>query len=87
MLCAFSLVLGVAIVQAENSQPVNINTATTKELKTVPGIGKVIAERIVEYREKVHLFAAVDGLLNVKGIGAATLEKIRPYVTVEDATH
>ena len=74
------MVMGAAAVHADHN--VNINTATVKELKTISGIGKVLAERIVEYRENVKAFNTVEDLLNVKGIGKATLEKIRDHVTV-----
>ncbi len=74
------MVMSAAAVHADHN--VNINTATVKELKTISGIGKVLAERIVEYRETERPFDAVDDMLNVKGIGKATLEKIRAHVTV-----
>jgi len=76
------LALSALVVYADHN--VNINTATVGELMTVPGIGKVLAERINEYRENERLFDTVDGLLNVKGVGNDTLEKIRDHVTVGD---
>ena len=75
-------VVALSIVAVYADEKVDINTATVKELKTIPGIGKVIAERIVEYREAERAFSTVDDLLNVKGIGKATLEKIRAYIIV-----
>jgi competence protein ComEA len=65
------------------SGPVNINTATVEELDTLPGIGPTYAARIVQYREGNGPFRTVDALLLVQGIGPATLEKLRPFVTVE----
>lgn len=62
---------------------VNINTADSALLQTVPGIGPTIASRIIAYREANGPFQKVDDLLKVSGIGPATLEKIRPYLTVE----
>ncbi len=62
---------------------VNINTADAALLETVPGIGPSIASRIIAYREENGPFEQVDDLTKVDGIGAVTLEKIRPYVTVE----
>lgn len=56
---------------------ININTATAKELEKLPGIGKAIAERIVEYRQANGAFKNVDDLSKVKGIGKATLDKLR----------
>lgn len=62
--------------------PLNINTATADELTTLPDIGGVTAQRIVEYRAKFGPFATIDDLTLVFGIGIATLEKIRPYITI-----
>lgn len=61
---------------------VNVNTATNAELEELPGIGEVIAQRIVEYRTANGPFASVDQLLDVSGIGDAILESIRELVTV-----
>ncbi len=61
---------------------VNVNTADAAELETLSGIGEVLAERIVEYRDDHGPFASVDDLLDVSGIGDATLEEIRSDVTV-----
>ena len=74
------MVMSAAVAHADHN--VNVNTATVKELKTVPGIGKVIAERIVEYKENERAFNTIEDLLNVKGIGKETLEKLRDHVTV-----
>ncbi len=62
--------------------PININTATLRELKALEGIGTAKAEAVIAYREENGGFSSVDELVNVMGIGKATLEKIRPYVTV-----
>lgn len=61
---------------------VNINTATIKELEGVTGIGPVTATRIVEHRSQNGRYNRLEDLLKVKGIGAATLEKLRPHLTV-----
>jgi len=60
---------------------ININTAYAKELKRLPGIGEVLAERIVTYRDTHGLFQSYDELLNIRGIGQKTLEKITPYIS------
>ena len=62
--------------------PVNINTASAKELDALPGIGEVLAQRIIDYRNANGPFQSVYDLIKVKGIGEKTLEKIKPYATV-----
>ena len=59
-------------------------TATAAQLETLDGIGPVLAQRIVEYREANGPFASVDGLLEVKGLGPGILEAIRPQITAEE---
>jgi competence protein ComEA len=62
---------------------VNINTATAAELEALPGIGDVMAQRIVDYRAENGAFATVEDLQNVQGIGPVLLDNIRAYVRVE----
>ena len=70
----------------EESEPekllVNINTAALSELMQLNGIGEVKGKAIIAYREQHGAFSSVDELLNVKGIGEKTLEKLRDNVTV-----
>jgi competence protein ComEA len=61
---------------------IDINTATLEELQTLPGIGPVLAQRIIEYRETYGPFVDIEELLNVKGIGESLLERIRDLITV-----
>ena len=66
------------------SCPLNINTATAGQLETLDGIGQVLAQRIVDYRNANGPFASVDDLLEVNGIGPGILETIRPQITTEE---
>ena len=61
---------------------VNINTATQSELETLPGIGPVTAQAILQWRTDNGAFSAVDELMEVSGIGEATLADMAPFVTV-----
>ena len=63
--------------------PLNINTATIPELDELPGIGPVLAQRIVDYRTTYGGYKAVEELLKVNGIGDAKLMEIIDLITVE----
>ena len=71
-----------AQAKASPDDPVDLNKATVESLTTIPGIGKVTAERIVEWRETNGPFRRIEDLMKVKGIGEKSLEKIRPYIRV-----
>jgi comEA protein len=69
--------------QKKNSTDiVNINSATETELVALPGIGPSKAHAIVEYRQSQGGFKSIDELQKVKGIGSATLEKLRARVAL-----
>lgn len=59
-----------------------LNTATVQELMTLPNLGEVIANRIVDYRELHGSFTAVEELLLVDGIGEARLSLWEPHLTI-----
>jgi len=61
---------------------VNINTGTQADLEELPGVGPVTAQAILDFRTQQGSFTSVDELLEVSGIGDATLAKIAPYVTL-----
>ncbi len=65
-----------------NSFLININTASKEELKTLNGIGDVLADSIIEYREENGVFESIDDIKNVSRIGSKTFEKFRDKITV-----
>jgi len=69
---------------AELPQKIDINRAEPWLLEALPGIGEVLAQRIVDYRSENGPFKRIEDLLKVSGIGPATLEKIKDYITVSD---
>jgi competence protein ComEA len=62
------------------SQPLPLASATAQDLARLPGIGPVLAQRIVDRRERVGGFHSVDDLLAVPGIGPRLFERIRPWL-------
>lgn len=73
------------VMMVDGYQPalvLDINVSPADSLEMIPGIGPVLAGRIVAYRQARGRFAAVDSLTAVPGIGKATFEKIRKYLRV-----
>lgn len=66
---------------ADVGNKININTCTKEELLSLPGIGEVLAERIIEYREKTP-FKKLEDLMNVSGIGEKKFESIKDMIVV-----
>jgi competence protein ComEA len=60
--------------------PVHLNTATLEQLDTLPGVGPVTAQKILDYRQEHGAFGSVDELDAVSGIGPARLEQLRELV-------
>jgi competence protein ComEA len=66
----------------QESKVVNINTATATQLETLTGVGPATARAIISYRTSKGLFAKVEDLLNVPGIGPAKLAAMRSEISV-----
>jgi competence ComEA-like helix-hairpin-helix protein len=62
-------------------EKLNINTATAAQLQSLPGIGQVLAQRIVAYRQENGPFATTEQLLLVEGIGETLLDAISEQIT------
>jgi competence protein ComEA len=61
--------------------PIDVNTASPAALESIPGIGPSRAAAIIDARAEGGRFASVDDLQRVSGIGPATVEQIRPFVS------
>jgi competence protein ComEA len=87
--CALAAVMssGLALAAGKKapSGKVNINTATTQQLTSLPGVGEKLAGRIVEYRQKAGGFRSVQELLNVRGIGEKNFAKLTPFLTLGES--
>jgi competence ComEA-like helix-hairpin-helix protein len=93
--CGLFLVLAIcpaaAIVQAQDKskkppppvKPFDINTATYDQIHSLPGVGPVTTQRILDFRKKSGPFQRVEDLTAVRGISSAKLEKIRQYIVVK----
>ncbi len=76
-----------SIIKTEKERskyPVNINQATKKEMEALPGIGPVLAQRIINERNQVGKFSSLEDLLKVKGIGPKILIKIKDKIIIEN---
>jgi len=72
-------------VESGSSEPagkINLNTATSEELQTIPGIGPSLAQRILRYREEAEAFLSKDELLAIPGIGPVLYDQISEWLTV-----
>lgn len=69
--------------QEESANAVNINSASSEELQSLPGIGPAKAEAIITYRDEQGGFKKKEDLMNVSGIGEKSFEKIKEHVTIQ----
>ena len=92
--CALAGLLSVQPLVAQSAQTrtdarptkpaamINLNTATSAELETLPGVGAKMAARIIEYRQKKGPFKKIEELMNVQGIGEKNFLQLRSQLTV-----
>ena len=75
---------GKASIGSQQKQAglVNINTASITELDSLPGVGEVTAQRIIEYRQQ-HSFTHIEDIMQVKGIGEAKFNKMKDRLIVQ----
>jgi competence protein ComEA len=70
--------------EEQSPQKIDINRAETWLLEALPGIGQTLAERIVDYRNASGPFQRIEDLLKVSGVGEATFENMKDFITVSD---
>jgi len=78
-----SAAISTARVRASAEDPVHLNAATEADLRRLPGIGPKRAEAILALRVRLGRFHALEDLLKVKGLGRATLKRLRPLMRVD----
>lgn len=72
----------LTVVIDEANRRINLNSADADDLDDLPGVGPVLARRILEYRDRHGGFTRLEELKEVKGIGDRTYRRIAPYVTL-----
>lgn len=70
-------------LQNSSSEKININTADASLLEKLPYVGKVMAQRIIDYRQKMGPFKSIEEIQRVQGIGKARFERLKEKITVE----
>jgi competence protein ComEA len=74
---------GTSRGRATPDDPVYLNTATLADLRRLPGVGLKRAQAILTLRDRIQRFRLIEDLLKVKGIGRASLRKLRPLVRLD----
>jgi competence protein ComEA len=84
LLCV--LVTSFPTMSQAQKEAVNINTASVEQLTLLPRVGSVVAQRIVDFRDKNGRFKNLEDLMLVQGVGEKTFELIRPHITITGET-
>lgn len=77
---------GASAATSQVSGVVNINTADATQLAYLPRVGEKAAQRILDYRKEHGSFRKTSDLMQVKGFGQKTFDRLSPYITVEGKT-
>jgi comEA protein len=83
LISGYRLIMGEREVEVKR-RLVNINTASLDEIASLPGIGKVLASRIIEYRNTHGGFRSKEELIRVKGIGVKKYKVLKGMITIEE---
>ena len=75
-------VVSAKVGRLQDATLLDLNRATADELEALPGIGAVLAQRVVAFRESAGRFRTVEDLRGVKGIGAKKFDRLKSLVTV-----
>ena len=82
LLFSIFVFLGLGSSYAGNHEKLDLNKASMGQLVEIKGIGPAKARNIVEYREEFGPFESINDLVNVKGFGVKTVEKMKAFLTV-----
>src|SRR5512144_2130347 len=87
LIVCLGLALAPSAVMAQKTSPsqtekVNLNTATSEQLQSLPGVGPALAKSIIDYRTKTGKFTKIEELLNVKGVGEKKFQQMKDRLVV-----
>ncbi len=72
----------IVIKEKTEARKVSINSGTKEELMTLKGVGEVMAQRIIDFREQEASFKSIEELMEVKGIGEKVFQNIKDFITL-----